>query len=70
MSRTAGWISAVVLVGGSVAGTWTHTLAGKRLSVAVTAFQPLPARVRSAVRLRAGEIAEALDASSAEVTVG
>jgi len=70
VSRTAGWISAVVLVGGSVAGTWTHTLAGKRLSIAVTPFQPLPARVRSAVRLRAGEIAEALDASSAEVTVG
>ena len=69
VSRTAGWISAVVLVEGSVAGTWTHTVTSKILRVAVTPFSPLQPRVKSAIRERAAEMSRALGATRAEVTV-
>ena len=41
VSRTAGWISAVVLVEGSVAGTWTHTVAKNTMSISVQPFRRL-----------------------------
>jgi Winged helix DNA-binding domain len=69
VSRTAGWISAVVLVDGSVAGTWTHTLSNKTLRIAVAPFKRLPAKVSSQVRERAGEMARALGATRSEVAV-
>jgi winged helix DNA-binding protein len=67
VSRTAGWISAVVLVDGVVAGTWTHSVAKGRLSMEVKPFQRLTAAVTSEVRKRAAELATAIGAEKAEV---
>lgn len=67
VSRTSGWISAVILVDGAVAGTWTHTVAKDRLRVELAPFKPLTTAVRAEVRKRTREIATALDASKSEV---
>ena len=69
VSRTAGWISAVVLVEGKVAATWTHTLVGKRLRITISPFSRLPARVTAQARERGAEIAKALGATKVEVAV-
>ena len=69
VSRTAGWISAVVLVGGVVVGTWTHTLAAGTLRIAIAPFSRLPAKVTAQARERAAEIAKALGATGVEVAV-
>jgi hypothetical protein len=57
VSRTAGWISAVVLVDGFVAGTWTadDTTDGTRLRV--QPFVPLTPQVTAALADRAGALA-------------
>ena len=68
VSRTAGWISAVVLVEGTVAGTWTHTIAKNTLRISVEPFGKLSSRVKSQVRARAKQLARALDQSKAEVS--
>jgi hypothetical protein len=70
VSRTAGWISAVILVEGSVAGTWSHALTGKALRVTLAPFARLPAKVMAQVRERAAEIAKALGATRTEVVAG
>ena len=67
VSRTAGWISAVVLVAGAVVGTWTHANGGKGMRVTVTAFEPLREKVKRAVRRRGEELGDALGAKSVEV---
>lgn len=67
VSRTAGWISAVVLADGRVVGTWTHTRANGTLRIAVERFEPLSSRVRAGVGLRADAMADAVGASRAEV---
>lgn len=67
VSRTAGWISAVVLVAGAVVGTWTHVNRGKGMRVTVTAFEPLREKVKRAVRRRGEELGDALGAKSVEV---
>ena len=67
VSRTAGWISAVVLVEGRIAGTWTHTLNGRTFTVSVAPFARLPAKVTSEIKERASEVARALGATKAEV---
>jgi len=69
VSRTAGWISAVVLVGGTVVGTWTHSLTSKNLSIAVEPFRRVTPAVRAGIRLRAGELAHSLGASKVEVKI-
>ena len=69
VSRTAGWISAVVLVDGTIAGTWTYALAGKTLRVTVEPFRRLPSTVVRQIKLRAGELAEALGAAKIVVSV-
>ena len=56
--RNQGWISAVVLVDGRMAGVWRHERKGKSLKVEVEPFATLPARVRRGV----GEEAERLAA--------
>jgi Winged helix DNA-binding domain len=67
VSRTAGWISAVVLLNGEVVGTWTHTLKNRRLQMTVTPFRRLSASVMSDIKKRATIIAEALSAERTEV---
>jgi hypothetical protein len=69
VSRTAGWISAVLLVDGRVEGTWTHSLARGVLRVRLVPFERLPPKVLSSVRLRARELAESMGATKAEVQV-
>ena len=67
VSRTAGWISAVVLVNGRVEGTWTHTLSKGTLRIDVAPFKRPGAEVTGEVRKRASELARALGAARAEV---
>jgi hypothetical protein len=67
VSRTAGWISAVVLVDGVVAGTWTHSATKSNLKVEVTPFQRLTSAITSEVRRRATELGRAIGAEKAEV---
>jgi Winged helix DNA-binding domain len=70
VSRTAGWISAVVLVNGRVEGTWTHTTNKGRLRVLVVPFKRFHAGTTAKVRARAREIARALGAEKTEVRFG
>lgn len=67
VSRTAGWISAVVLDRGVVAGTWTHSLKNRRLRIIVTPFRRLAASTRSDVKTRAASFADALGAEELDV---
>jgi winged helix DNA-binding protein len=69
VSRTAGWISAVVLIEGRVAATWSHVVAKDTLRIAVDPFRRLPPKARPAIRLRAEELAATLGLASVEVTV-
>jgi hypothetical protein len=57
VSRTAGWISAVVLVGGMVAGTWTTEADGDVTVVVVNPFGPLAAIELTAIEERVAELA-------------
>jgi hypothetical protein len=70
LSRTAGWISAVVLVDGQVAGTWTYVAARDALRITVEPFRRLSAKTAAEVRRRAESLAEALDLATAEVRIG
>jgi hypothetical protein len=69
VSRTAGWISAVVLVDGRVVGTWTHEVAKRTLAITVEPFRKLPPLTLKQVRERGSEIAEALGLNDADVKV-
>jgi hypothetical protein len=69
VSRTAGWISAVVLVDGTVAGTWTYVLANKTLRVAVEALRKLTPAVKSRIGQRVEAIAESVGATKTELKV-
>jgi hypothetical protein len=69
VSRTAGWISAVVLADGRVAGTWTHTAAKQTLSIKVDPFQRFAPKTLAAIRRRADSLAKTLGLAKAEVHV-
>jgi hypothetical protein len=69
VSRTAGWISPVVLAEGKVIGTWTHTTANGALRLKVEPFRKLRPAVVKSIRERAAELATALGATKTEVTV-
>ncbi len=69
VSRVAGWISAVVLIEGRVAATWSHKRSNGTLHIAVEPFQRLPAKVRPEIRKRAEELAAGLGAARVTVTV-
>lgn len=59
VSRTAGWISPVVLVGGRSAAVWDGRIAGSALDVTVDPFQPFEPAMRAAVREAAAAIGRA-----------
>ena len=67
VSRTAGWISACVLLNGEVVGTWTHSVTKGALQITVAPFRRLPRSVSQGVRQRAGEIGEAVSAERVEL---
>lgn len=67
VSRTAGWISPVVLVRGRVVATWTHRVAGQTLQVTVAPFQRLPPKTLPEVRRCAESLATTLGLTRSEV---
>ena len=69
VSRVAGWISAVVLVDGRVAATWTHETARETLRITVAPLEHLSSKTAAQVRARAESLAETLGLSRAVVTI-
>jgi len=69
VSRTAGWISPVVLVDGAVVGTWSFVVSGKTIRVSLQPFRPLTAHLRTKVKERAESLAAALGLANAELSV-
>jgi hypothetical protein len=67
VSRTAGWISAVVLVDGRVRGTWSHAVAKQAIRIAVEPFQKLPPAVRTEIHARAYELAATLGLAEVDI---
>ena len=67
VSRTAGWISAVVLVDGKVAGTWKHASSDGGIRITVEPFRRLSAKTTAGVRRQAESMAGALGLAKAEV---
>ena len=60
VSRTAGWISPVVLVDGVAAGVWDMQRANGRLTVTVEAFGTMDGKVRTGLDAAAARVATAL----------
>jgi hypothetical protein len=54
VSRTAGWISPVLVVDGVIRGTWTHERSGGAVAIEVTPF----GRVSPAMKKAAAEHAQ------------
>lgn len=69
VSRTAGWISAVVLVDGVVAGTWSHAAQKGVLHVSVEPFRRLATKTKAEVRRRSESLAETLGLAKTEVRI-
>jgi hypothetical protein len=67
VSRTAGWISPVVLVDGVVVGTWSYVVSGKTMRVSIEPFRRLTAQVRTKVKERAASLAASLGLAKAEL---
>jgi hypothetical protein len=61
VSRRAGWISPVLLVGGRIAGTWREEARTDRLRLQVLPFTPLPDGVRAGAEEHAEEIGRVLE---------
>ncbi len=69
VSRTSGWISAVVLVDGRVAGTWFHTATKETLRIKVEPFQRLAPKILVEVKRRAESLEHTLGLEIAEVSI-
>ncbi len=69
VSRTAGWISAVVLADGRVIATWTHQVVKGTLAVTVDPFRKLSPSTVKEVRARADSLAAALGVGAATVGI-
>ena len=69
VSRTAGWISQVVIVGGAVVATWTHEVKKGRLVIDVAPWRRLTKAERTAIDGEAARIGAFLDAEP-DVTIG
>jgi hypothetical protein len=59
VSRTAGWISPVVLVDGRAAGVWDWTRTSKGLAITVEPFGTAGAGMRAAIEMAAEKVGEA-----------
>jgi hypothetical protein len=60
--RPQGWISAVVLVDGRMAGVWEYDFQNSRVALNFEMFMPVPARTRHGLRAEAKRLAEFLGA--------
>jgi hypothetical protein len=69
VSRTAGWISPVVLVDGRAAGVWDSSRSGNRLSITVEPFGPVTDQRRRTIE-KAAERAALAQGARAEVGYG
>ncbi|HEX9098915.1 MAG TPA: winged helix DNA-binding domain-containing protein [Candidatus Dormibacteraeota bacterium] len=69
VSRTAGWISAVVLLDGRVVATWTYAVAKRTLTVTVDPFRKLSPSTLKGVRASADSLAAALGLVDAAVRI-
>jgi hypothetical protein len=67
VSRTAGWISPVLVVDGAVAGVWEHQQRNGELTITVRPFSPPSAPVRDATQERAARYGALLDAADVRV---
>jgi hypothetical protein len=67
VSRAAGWISAVVLLGGAVAGTWGHEVTPTAVTLTIAPWRRLTKAERSAVDVEAHRIAGFLAPGTATV---
>ena len=64
VSRTAGWISPVVLVDGIAAGVWDSRRQGDRLSITVEPFAPFDTKRKAAVQRAADQVARVQGATA------
>jgi hypothetical protein len=48
VSRTAGWISPVLVVDGTIRGVWSHERVGDKVTVEVAPFAPVTKAVKTA----------------------
>ena len=62
VSRTAGWISQVLLVGGAIQGTWTHEVKKGRLEIRLVPWRRLTKAERQAIDAEAARIGAFLGA--------
>ena len=69
VSRTAGWISPVVLVDGRVVGVWSYTLNRQGMRVEIAPFGRLTRAVLGEASARADEIAASLGAKLERIAV-
>ena len=60
VSRTAGWISPVVLFDGRVAGVWEYRRTGGAIEVTVEPFVALTARLKERIEAEAARLGAAL----------
>jgi hypothetical protein len=67
VSRTAGWISPVVLASGRVVATWSYAAVKQTLRITVEPFRRLPAGTMPEVRARADALARTLGLKAADV---
>lgn len=58
--RAQGWISPVVLVDGSIAGIWEHTIKRERTEVTVTLFVAVTPALRAAISAEAEQLGQFL----------
>jgi hypothetical protein len=54
--RNQGWISAVILIDGKIAGTWSYAIEGKKIVVQATPFKKLPKSTCSLLDLEAASL--------------
>jgi len=69
VSRTAGWISPVVLVDGRVEAVWSYTLSKGRMQVEIKPFETLAPKVVNLAGARAEAIAASLGAKLERVSL-
>jgi hypothetical protein len=69
VGRTAGWISAVVLLDGRVVASWTHEVNKGTLALTLDPIRKLVPAMMKEVRSQADAIAEALGLDRASVAV-
>jgi len=70
--RTAGWISATVIVDGRIAGVWEYARGKAGLRVQANLFAPPPARVRAGIEAEAARLGDFLGqpVTAVEITTG